>query len=157
MLLGKGPGQRNLMIYYNGDEVYAIRKGLTRRTSPPLPGTAKNRRQKHDPPLLFHLPHDPGERFDIAADHPRCSPTFSRNWRKYRATLVPGKRSTKRAAGYWIPAAPLRPQGAVRWDFRAGAVRAVGEVGRNLELDLSPTFMSLQASGPTGMTAFRGN
>jgi arylsulfatase len=92
MLLGKGPGQRNLMIYYNGDEVYAIRKGSYKAHFTTFAGYSKEPPQKHDPPLLFHLPNDPGERFDIAAEHPEVLADIQRELEKYRATLVPGKR-----------------------------------------------------------------
>ena len=67
-------------------------KAPTKRTSPPSPATARNRPQKHDPPLLFHLPNDPGERFNVAADHPEVIADIQQELEKYRATLVPGKR-----------------------------------------------------------------
>ena len=92
MLLGKGPGQRNLMIYYNGDEVYAVRKGPYKAHFTTFAGYSKEPPQKQDPPLLFHLPHDPGERFNIAADHPEALADIQQELEKYRATLVPGKR-----------------------------------------------------------------
>jgi hypothetical protein len=30
----------------------------------------KSETSKHDPPLLFHLEHDPSEKYDVAAQHP---------------------------------------------------------------------------------------
>jgi arylsulfatase len=92
MLLGKDPGQRTLMIYYNGDEVYAIRKGPYKAHFTTFAGYSKEPPVKHDPPLLFHLPNDPGERFEIAADHPEVLADLKQELAKYHATLVPGKR-----------------------------------------------------------------
>jgi len=92
MLLGKGPGQRNLMIYYNGDEVYAIRKGPYKVHFTTFAGYSKEPPEKQDPPLLFDLPHDPGERFDIAAEHPEVVADIQQELAKFQANLVPGKR-----------------------------------------------------------------
>jgi arylsulfatase A-like enzyme len=92
MLLGKGPGQRNLMIYYNGDELYAVRKGPYKAHFTTYSGYSKDAPQKHEPPLLFDLPNDPGERFDVAAEHPDVIADIQREVEKYRAAVVPGKR-----------------------------------------------------------------
>jgi arylsulfatase len=80
------------MIYYNGDEVYAVRKGPYKAHYTTFSGYGKDLPEKHDPPLLFHLPNDPGERFDVAAEHPEVVADIQREVEKYRATLVPGKR-----------------------------------------------------------------
>jgi hypothetical protein len=59
------------MLYYRGSELYAVRKGPFKAhfitqgeygDGPP--------RTVHDPPRLYHLGEDPGERFDVAAEHP---------------------------------------------------------------------------------------
>jgi len=92
MLLGKGPSQRNMIIYYNGDEVYAIRKGPYKAHFTTFAGYGKESPEKHDSPLLFHLPNDPGERFNIAAEHPEVIADIRQELEKHRAALVPGKR-----------------------------------------------------------------
>lgn len=92
MLLGKGPSRRNMVIYYNGDEVYALRKGPYKAHFATYSGYGQEAPANHNPPLLFHLPNDPGERFDIAADHPDVVADIRRELEKYHATLVPGKR-----------------------------------------------------------------
>jgi len=92
MLLGKGPGRRNMVIYYNGDEVYALRKGAYKAHFSTYSGYGKEAPENHNPPLLFHLPNDPGERFNIAADHPEVIADIRQELEEYRATLVPGKR-----------------------------------------------------------------
>ncbi len=92
LLRGKGASQRHLVIYYNGDEVYAIRKGPYKAHFTTFSGYGKDTPEKHDPPLLFHLPNDPGERFDIAADHPEVIADLQQELAKHRVGLVPGKR-----------------------------------------------------------------
>ena len=47
--------------------------------------------EKHDPPLLFHLGQDPGEKVNIAKDHPEVIAVIESELEKHRAKLVPGK------------------------------------------------------------------
>ncbi len=92
MLLGQGPSQRNHVIYYNGDEVYALRKGAYKAHFTTYSGYGEDTPERHDPPLLFHLPNDPGERFNVAADHSEIIADLRQELEKHRAGLVPGKR-----------------------------------------------------------------
>ncbi|MBL9192775.1 MAG: sulfatase [Opitutaceae bacterium] len=57
-------------FYYRGDEIYACRVGpwkLHVRTRDGYGGSAA---EVHNPGLLYHLPNDPSERHDRAANHP---------------------------------------------------------------------------------------
>ena len=70
-LRGTGPSPRNELFYYWDSELRAVRRGKYKAhfiTSgaydDPEPRAA------HDPPLLFDLSADPGERFNIASAHP---------------------------------------------------------------------------------------
>jgi arylsulfatase A len=92
MLLGKGPSQREVMFYYYGDELFAIRKGPYKAHFATHTAYSKEAPEKHDPPLLFHLPSDPGERFNVAAEHPDVVADIQKEAEKFRAGLVPGKR-----------------------------------------------------------------
>ncbi|MEM1118792.1 MAG: sulfatase, partial [Bacteroidota bacterium] len=56
--------------YYVAGTLYALRRGpwkLHLVTRVPYAGQPPTR---HEPPLLFHLGRDPGERYDVSADHP---------------------------------------------------------------------------------------
>jgi len=95
VLLGKGASARETMIYYRGDELFAIRKGSYKAHFQTAPGYATPgnpmKFERHDPPLLFHLSHDPGERFNVAKDHPEVLAELQKELEKHQAGLVPGK------------------------------------------------------------------
>ena len=84
VLLGTGPGEREVVFYYRGQQVYAVRKGnykahfITQleygsKTAHPI--TTPEMDVASTPtvleqPLLYNLSHDPGEKYNIAEDHP---------------------------------------------------------------------------------------
>lgn len=44
---------------------------------------------KHDPPLLFHLGHDPSEKFDVAAEHPEVVLALTKLGERHQASFDP--------------------------------------------------------------------
>ncbi len=84
VLLGTGKGERELVFYYRGQQVYAIRKGdykahfITQleygsKTAHPITAPEmeiENIPTVHDIPLLYNLSEDPGEKYNIAEQHP---------------------------------------------------------------------------------------
>ncbi|MXW35724.1 MAG: sulfatase [Acidobacteria bacterium] len=71
VLLGRGSSPRDWMAFYRMGELYAYRRGpykvhLVTEGRYGL-GSA---RATHDPPLLFHLGDDPGEKYDLAPERP---------------------------------------------------------------------------------------
>ncbi|MEZ6061053.1 MAG: sulfatase [Planctomycetaceae bacterium] len=71
VLFEREPSPRSAMFYYHGEECYAVRSGMHKahfKTKTSYVG--QQQAEVHDPPLLYHLGHDPGEQYDIAADHP---------------------------------------------------------------------------------------
>jgi arylsulfatase A-like enzyme len=70
VLEGRGRSPREDVFYYRGPRIYAVRHGaykahfFTRSEYGPDPEVA------HDPPLLYDLDQDPGERWDVSAKHP---------------------------------------------------------------------------------------
>lgn len=70
-LRGSAPSPRDTFFYWRDAELYAVRKGpwkahfITRGVY----GRGGDR-VMHDPPLLYHLGIDPGERFDVTERHP---------------------------------------------------------------------------------------
>jgi len=95
ILFGSGKSLRDVMFYYRGDELFAVRKGPFKAHFITAPGYGTQevplKFEKHDPPLLFNLAHDPSERFNVAKDHPDVLAEIQREVEKHRANLVPGK------------------------------------------------------------------
>lgn len=69
-LLSGKPSPRKTMMYYRGQQLFAIRKGPWKMHLQTQAAYGQPKPEKHDPPLLFHLEIDPSERFHVAADHP---------------------------------------------------------------------------------------
>lgn len=89
-LTGVGPSPRQTLFYYWDSELRAVRKGPYKAhfiTS----GSYNDgeRRVERDPPLLFNLSEDPGERHDIAAAHPDVVADLVREAAAHRRTLTP--------------------------------------------------------------------
>jgi len=95
ILFGNGQGERQLMFYYRGDELFAIRKGNFKAHFQTAPGYGSPGNpvvfEKQDPPLLFNLAEDPSERNNVARDHPEIVADLKRELESHRAGLVRGK------------------------------------------------------------------
>lgn len=92
VLRGRSAGARTELFYYWDSELRAVRKGKYKAhfvtsgayaVSPP--------RTEHDPPLLFDLSVDPGERFNIAAGHPDVVADLMQAANTHRSTVVATK------------------------------------------------------------------
>ena len=91
-LTGSGPSPRQLVFYYWDNELRAVRKGpykIHLITSGAY-GEGESRRE-HNPPLLFNLADDPGERHDIAAARPDLVADLVREAEVHRRDMVPGR------------------------------------------------------------------
>ncbi len=97
VLFGDGDSPRDRMIYYRADEIYAARKGpfkahfITRGAY----GMGENR-EEHDPPLLYHLGHDPREQFDVSDDHPDVIEEIEKMVREHKETIEPVENQLKK-------------------------------------------------------------
>ena len=72
-------------------QLYAARKGPFKAHFITRPAYGADAPETHDPPLLFHLGHDPAERFNVAAAHPDVLADIAREVERHRATVVPVK------------------------------------------------------------------
>ena len=91
-LRGTGPSPRTILHYYWDNELRAIRKGKYKAhfiTSDAY-GDGEPRTE-HNPPLLFDLTVDAGERHDIAALHPDVVADLVREANAHRHAMVAGR------------------------------------------------------------------
>lgn len=91
VLFGDGPSARDGMIFYRGQQIYAIRKGPFKAhfiTEPAYGGGGKT---YHDPPLLFNLDHDPSEKYNVADKHPAVIAELIKARNAHKATVKPVK------------------------------------------------------------------
>lgn len=89
VLFDVGPSRRQSMLYYRGTHLMAVRLGPFKAHyfTQPAYGDGANQRAAHDPPLLFHLDHDPGEQFNIADKHPDVLEQIASVVAEHRARL----------------------------------------------------------------------
>lgn len=89
VLLEGQPSPRNSMFYYRGTHLMAVRLGAFKAHffTQPAYGPGAGQRTEHNPPLLYNLERDPGERYDVAGDHPDVLEEISALVAEHRATL----------------------------------------------------------------------
>ena len=89
MLLGTGESGRNVMFYYWGTQLRAVRKGPWKAHF--ITQGYNEEPKEHAPPLLFHLEHDPSEKFNVAGEHPEVLADIQREVERHKANLKPAK------------------------------------------------------------------
>ncbi|MFO7826347.1 MAG: sulfatase [Cyclobacterium sp.] len=103
LLMGTGNGERETVFYYRGQQVYAVRLGdykahfITQLeygnptahpvTNPAVP--LENGPTVLEEPLLYNVNIDPGERFNIASDHPEVIAAIREVLARHKAGIVP--------------------------------------------------------------------
>jgi arylsulfatase A-like enzyme len=93
VLLGKGPSPRDTMFFYRGTKLFAVRHGPWKAhflTQPAYGPGSKDGPSPHDPPLLYHLGRDPGEKTDVAKDNSEVVSQFKEIADKHKAAMKPG-------------------------------------------------------------------
>ena len=105
LLFGTGKVERGVFVYYRGETLYAARLGPWKAHYLTRPGYGADKPQSHDPPLLFHLGEDPGERFNVAAKHPEVLLSIAKAVEAHRASVRPVRSQL-------IDVAPARPLAA---------------------------------------------
>ena len=91
-LTGAGPSPRRTLFYYWDNELRAIRKGAYKAHFITSGAYGENEpRREHNPPLLFNLADDPGERHNIAAAHPDIVADLVREAGAHTKTMVAGR------------------------------------------------------------------
>jgi arylsulfatase A len=94
VLTGKGPSPRDTMFFYRGTKLFAVRHGPWKAhflTQPAYGAGSKDGPTPHDPPLLYHLGRDPGEKTDVAKDNPEVISRLKEIAEKHSAAMKPGE------------------------------------------------------------------
>jgi arylsulfatase A-like enzyme len=90
VLFGTRPSPREVMFFYRGEHLYAVRKGPFKAHFVTEDAYGQDRhRTEHDPPLLFQLGHDPSERFNIADRRPDVVAEVRKIVEQHRKTVQP--------------------------------------------------------------------
>ncbi|MGI8602380.1 MAG: sulfatase family protein [Verrucomicrobiales bacterium] len=89
LLFRKDTVQRDAFFYYRGPTLYAARMGPWKAHFITRAAYGPEKPEPHDPPLLFHLGHDPAERFDVAAQNPEAITRILADVERHRASLTP--------------------------------------------------------------------
>ncbi len=89
-LFGDGPSPRNVMFYYRGTELYAVRKGQFKAHFVTEDAYGEDRHKaRHDPPLLYHLGRDPGESVEIGTHYPEVIDEIRQIAEEHSKTVEP--------------------------------------------------------------------
>jgi len=91
ILFGNGKSKRAVEYYYYGDQLYAVRKEAFKAHFTTHDGYSKEPAKEHKPPLVFNLPEDPSEKFDVAAEHSEVVAELTKFYEEHRATITRGK------------------------------------------------------------------
>lgn len=89
VLSGKGNSGRDIVFYYRGTRIFALRKGPYKAHFITKAAYGENDEKMHDPPLLFNLEHDPTEEYNIASQYPEILSEIKQEIIKHRKTLIP--------------------------------------------------------------------
>ena len=103
LLLGTGKSERDVVFYYRGEKVYAVRKGdykahfITQneygsQTAHPItdpPVEILNKPTVQETPLLYNVNIDPSEKFNLAAEHPEVIAEIRKVLEDHLAGLEP--------------------------------------------------------------------
>jgi arylsulfatase A-like enzyme len=98
VLFDNGSSPRQTMFFYRGTELFAARLGLFKAHFRTQPGYGPGKLETHDPPLLFHLGHDPGEKFNVAQRHPDVIAAIRKAVAEHQATVRPAENQLERTA-----------------------------------------------------------
>jgi arylsulfatase A-like enzyme len=89
LLFGTGDVQRGAFMYYRGSTLYACRLGPWKAHFLTRPGYNTPKPDAHDPPLLFELRVDPGEKWNVAAQHPEVIEQIRRAVAEHQSGVIP--------------------------------------------------------------------
>ena len=72
VLFETGSANRKSVLFYRGEQIFAVRNGPFKAHFKTKSAYGRDPVETHDPPLLYHLEHDPSERVDVAETNPEA-------------------------------------------------------------------------------------
>ena len=91
LLLRHQPLAETPFFYYRGDKLAACRLGPWKAHFFTQTGYGQSQPEQHDPPLLFHLGHDPSEKRNVAAEHLDVIARLQAAVKAHQSGVVPGE------------------------------------------------------------------
>lgn len=88
-LVANEPVEREAFYYYRGQQLFAVRSGRWKAHLATQGSYGDPAPVRHDPPQLYDLAVDPGERFDVAAAHPDEAARLVKLARAHEASFQP--------------------------------------------------------------------
>jgi arylsulfatase A-like enzyme len=89
LLRSSGAGTRDTFFYYRAYELMAVRWGPWKAHFMTQAAYGQPKPETHDPPVLYHLEHDPSEKYDVAGQHPEVIEKIRELVAEHRKTLQP--------------------------------------------------------------------
>ena len=89
VLSQKSKSPRNEVVYYRGQQVYAIRKGAYKAHFVTQPAYGGGAPSENEIPELYNLNVDPSEKYNIAEQHPDVIEELREMMEAHKATVVP--------------------------------------------------------------------
>ncbi len=90
VLFDNGNSPRNVIYYYRGRDLFAVRVGSFKAHFITQGAYHKQERVEHNPPLLYNLDEDPSERFDVSKKFPEIINEIRELVRKHNSRMVMG-------------------------------------------------------------------
>jgi arylsulfatase len=87
VLMGRKDQVREVLPYYLNETLYAIRKGPWKAHFITHPSYSQEPPKTHTTPLLYHIDNDPGEKYDIAKDHPDIVAELTKEYEKQKSAI----------------------------------------------------------------------
>ncbi len=88
----EGHSERDNLIYYRGQQIYAARLGKYKaHYITQLAYVRDTQKTEHNPPLLYDLEHDPSEKYNIAEQHPEVIEQINKMVEEHKKSVIPVK------------------------------------------------------------------
>src|SRR5690606_10056485 len=82
-------------FYYRGNQLFACRLGEWKAHFRTQTGYGQAQAETHEPPLLFHLGHDPSEKRNVAEANPAVIARIQEAVKVHQAGVIPGEPQLK--------------------------------------------------------------